>query len=84
MKSGELRKPAIHSTEEHLSSLGLAASSAKWVPSRTPLIAMYGATAGCVSWLAIDATTNQAVLALVPRSANVFCTLAVLATNQSG
>ena len=33
---------------------------------------MYGATAGCVSWLAIDATTNQAVLALVPRSANVF------------
>jgi type I restriction enzyme S subunit len=33
-----------------------------------PLIAMYGATAGVVSWLKIRAVTNQAVLAVLPRN----------------
>lgn len=68
VKSSEVNAPSITQTEEHLTSLGLQTASIKLVPPQTPLIAMYGATAGVVSWLAIEAATNQAVLAVVPRS----------------
>jgi type I restriction enzyme S subunit len=68
VKSSEVNQDEITATEELLTPAGLQASSAKWIPAGTPLIAMYGATAGQVSWLAIDATANQAVLAVVPRS----------------
>jgi type I restriction enzyme S subunit len=71
VKSGEVNLDAILSTEESLSEKGLAASNAKWIRAGTPLIAMYGATAGKVSWLAINATANQAVLAIVPRSEKI-------------
>jgi type I restriction enzyme S subunit len=71
VKSGEVNLDTILSTEESLSEKGLAASNAKWIPAGTPLIAMYGATAGKVSWLAIKATANQAVLAIVPRSEKI-------------
>jgi type I restriction enzyme S subunit len=70
VKSGEVNLDTILSTEESLSEKGLAASNAKWIPAGTPVIAMYGATAGKVSWLAVTATANQAVLAMVPRSEN--------------
>jgi type I restriction enzyme S subunit len=63
VKSAEVNAPTIFTTEETLSKRGLAASSAEWVRAATLVIAMYGATAGQVAWLAIDATTNQAVLA---------------------
>jgi len=66
VKSGEVESTHIASTEETLTEAGLAASSAKWVPKGSTLIAMYGANAGQVGRLGIDATTNQAVLALVP------------------
>lgn len=68
VKSSEVNQDEITATDELLTEAGLQASSAKWIPAGTPLIAMYGATAGQVSWLAIDATANQAVLAVVPRS----------------
>lgn len=68
VKSGELNADAIEATDETLTKAGLDRSSATWVPARTPLVAMYGATAGQVSWLAISATTNQAVLAALPKS----------------
>lgn len=66
VKSGELNLPIITDTEEKISEEAILNSNAKWVPEKTPLVAMYGATAGVVSWLAIRATTNQAVLALLP------------------
>lgn len=71
VKSGELNQDAILATEEHLTENGLKNSSAKWVPQGTPLVAMYGATAGRCAWLDIDATINQAILAVRAKSAEV-------------
>jgi type I restriction enzyme, S subunit len=71
VKSGEVNQVEITVTEETLSMRGLAASAARWVEADTPLMAMYGATAGVVSWLRVRATTNQAVLAIVPRDKRV-------------
>lgn len=68
VKSGEVNLESISATEETLTQAGFNASSAKWIPGGTPLIAMYGATAGQVTWLSIRATCNQAVLAIVPFS----------------
>ncbi len=68
IKSGEVNQDAISTTEETLSERGLAVSSAKWIAPENPLMAMYGATAGQVSWLTTRATANQAVLAIIPRS----------------
>ncbi|WP_161780334.1 restriction endonuclease subunit S [Deinococcus sp. RL] len=69
VKSGEVNRPTINDTEETITQLGLLSSSAKWIPPGTPLVAMYGATAGVVSWLQIRATANQAVLAIQPKEA---------------
>jgi type I restriction enzyme S subunit len=66
VKSSELNQVEIDRTEESITSLGYQSSSTKWVPPNTPLIAMYGATAGVVGWLSIQAVTNQAVLAVIP------------------
>jgi type I restriction enzyme S subunit len=66
VKSTEVNRESIEATDERITEFGLRNSSAKWIPSGTPLVAMYGATAGVVSWLTIRATTNQAVLAAVP------------------
>lgn len=68
VKSTELNLYSIKDTEEKLTELGFENSSAKYVPANTPLIAMYGATAGVVGWLCIKATTNQAVLAIIPKA----------------
>lgn len=68
VKSSEINLIEIVTTEETLTEQGYQSSSVKWVPIDTPLIAMYGATAGAVSWLKIRAVTNQAVLATVPQS----------------
>ncbi|WP_417473304.1 restriction endonuclease subunit S [Luteimonas mephitis] len=68
VKSAEVNQESVSSTAERITQFGLRNSSAKWVPAGTPLIAMYGATAGVVSWLAVHATTNQAVLAVVPKA----------------
>ena len=68
VKSGELRQGVITHTEENISLSGLENSSTKLVPAHTPVIAMYGATAGEVGWLSIEASTNQAVLACLPNT----------------
>lgn len=68
VKSGEVTSSNIIATEETLSDRGLATSSAKWVPAGSTLVAMYGANAGQVGRLGVDATTNQAILAVVPRT----------------
>jgi len=67
VKSSEVDNPLITETEETLTQVGVQHSSVKWVEANTPLIAMYGATAGKVGWLKIRATTNQAVLAINPK-----------------
>ena len=67
ISSGEVNQATITKTSEHITEKALKLSSAKWIPENAVLMAMYGATAGQVSKLKIRATSNQAVLALIPR-----------------
>ena len=59
----------IYKADEFISQLGLKNSSAKLFPKRTVLVAMYGQgkTRGKVALLGIEATTNQACAAILPR-----------------
>lgn len=67
IKSGELGDGEVTRTEETITDLGLAESSAKILEKGTLLIAMYGATIGKLGRVALDrAATNQAVAALLP------------------
>lgn len=66
VSSGEVNNPEIKSTFENITIEGLNNSSAKWIPKNSILVALYGATAGQVSMLRIRATSNQAVLAIIP------------------
>lgn len=66
ISSGEVNQPYITDTIEKITEEGLNNSSAKWIPKGAVLVAMYGATAGQISKTKIDATSNQAVLALIP------------------
>ncbi len=68
INSGELNHPFIVSTSNFITEEGLKNSSAKIFPKSTVLVAMYGATAGKVSLLEIEACTNQAVCAILPFS----------------
>ena len=61
IKSGEVHNNITLQTEEHITHLGLNESSTKLLPKDTVLMAMYGVTAGEVGYLAIEATTNQAI-----------------------
>lgn len=61
-KSGELNDSVINTpSEEKITELGLVKSSATLFPAGTILIALYGATAGKLSILGVEGTTNQAV-----------------------
>lgn len=64
VKSGEVNLRKITKTEEKISEVALAESSAKLAESGSVLVAMYGATAGKVARLKIDAAINQAVLSI--------------------
>jgi type I restriction enzyme, S subunit len=66
VKSGEVSQELVTETEESISALGLQSSAASIVKAGAVLIAMYGATAGAVGSLGIDAATNQAVAAVTP------------------
>jgi type I restriction enzyme S subunit len=68
VKSGELHTDLVRETEESLTHQGLAGSSAKLMPKGTVLVAMYGATAGAVSMLGVEAATNQAICSISPGS----------------
>ncbi|WP_409239059.1 restriction endonuclease subunit S [Streptomyces sp. PA5.6] len=68
LKSGEVNNPDISETEEFLTEAGLDGSSAWLVPADSVVVAMYGATAGQVGYLRASMATNQAVLALRPKS----------------
>ena len=68
VKSGEVHNNITLQTEEHITPLGLNESSTKLLPEDTVLMAMYGVTAGEVGYLAIKATTNQAICGMICRS----------------
>ena len=68
VKSGEAHNNITLQTEEYITPLGLSESSTKLLPKDTVLMAMYGVTAGEVGYLAIEATTNQAICGMICRS----------------
>ena len=67
VKSGEVNDYRIRTTEETITEVALSESAAKLIPKGSTLIAMYGATAGVVGFLEVDAATNQAIAALIPK-----------------
>jgi type I restriction enzyme, S subunit len=67
INSGEVGKFSIKSTNNYISPTGMKNSSAKLFPRGSVLLAMYGATAGRASLLEIEATTNQAICAIMPK-----------------
>ncbi len=66
INSGEVSKKEINFADSFITELGLNNSNAKLFPPGTVLLAMYGATAGKVALLNIEASTNQALCALLP------------------
>ena len=65
LKSGEVHNSISLKTDEFITQRALESSSTKLLPPDTVLMAMYGVTAGEVGYLAIPATTNQAVCGMV-------------------
>ncbi|MFA9489369.1 MULTISPECIES: restriction endonuclease subunit S [unclassified Mannheimia] len=65
--SSDLNKGFIFDVNATITELGLQNSSAKKVKKDTLLLALYGATAGVVGITRIDATINQAILAIIPK-----------------
>lgn len=68
VKSGEVHNNITLQTEEYITPLGLNGSSTKLLPKDTVLMAMYGVTAGEIGYLAIEATTNQAICGMICNS----------------
>jgi type I restriction enzyme S subunit len=68
INSGELNSPFIIEGKKFITKAGIENSSAKIFKANTLLVALYGATAGKVSLLQIEACTNQAVCAIIPNS----------------
>ena len=66
LRSGEVCQKDITQTEMFITEKGLKASSAKYYPENTVVVAMYGATAAQVGILRIEATSNQAVCGILP------------------
>jgi type I restriction enzyme S subunit len=67
IKSGQVKNEFIYEADEFITELAIKESNAKIFPIDTLLVAMYGEgkTRGQVGWLKIEATTNQAIAALV-------------------
>ena len=66
VKSRELDGAFISTTEELITKEAVTNSSAKMLPEKSVLIAMYGATVGEYGILSKPMTCNQAVCALIP------------------
>lgn len=66
LTSGEVRQSFVTKTKAFIPPEGLANSSAKLIPAGSVLIALYGATAGQVSFATVPISTNQAVCAVIP------------------
>ena len=68
LKSGEVTNNIIFDTEEYISEDALDGSSAKIIPEGAVVMAMYGATASQVAYLACQTTTNQACCNMITNS----------------
>jgi type I restriction enzyme S subunit len=66
INSGEVNASFIISSRKFITQKGLDNSSAKLFKKGTILMAMYGATAGQVSLIDLEASTNQAVCGIIP------------------
>lgn len=60
LNTKEINFNQIYKTEKTITNEGLNNSSAKWIPAKSVIVAMYGATAGKVAINRIPLTTNQA------------------------
>jgi len=65
LNTSEIKFNRIYVTEKFITNEGYSASSAKWVPANTVIVAMYGATAARVAVSKIPLTTNQACCNLI-------------------
>ncbi|WBL15230.1 restriction endonuclease subunit S [Sutcliffiella sp. NC1] len=65
LKTKEIKNKYIINAEESITKQGLEGSSAKWIPPHSVVVAMYGATAGQLGYLAKEMTSNQACCAIV-------------------
>ena len=78
LTSGEVRQSFVLDTLNYISRRGFEHSSAKMIPARSILVALYGATAGQVSMNIRPLTTNQAVSAIIPSYGNrYFCLISL-------
>jgi type I restriction enzyme, S subunit len=68
IKSGQLKDCIIKEAEEFITEEGLKYSSAKMYKEGTLLLALYGATAGKLAFLGLEAATNQAICSIIPKS----------------
>ena len=68
INSGEVGQGEVWEAKNFITETGLKNSSAKIFPKETVLLAMYGATAGKVGILKIEACTNQAVCGILPNN----------------
>ena len=66
INSGEVNASFIIASRKFITQKGLDNSSAKLFQRGTILMAMYGATAGQVSLIDLEASTNQAVCGIIP------------------
>ncbi len=62
--SSDCNSGRVASVEGRLTKAGVENSATQWIKPGTVLVALYGATAGVVAISEIDATINQAVLAI--------------------
>ena len=60
LRTQEVDFRAIEKTEMFITEEGYKNSSAKWIPEKCVIVAMYGATVGKVAYNKIPLTTNQA------------------------
>lgn len=65
VKIGDLTDGPVGATEQTITEAGLDASTARWLPADTVLVAMYGSI-GKLGILEMAATTNQAICAMQP------------------
>jgi len=65
LKTGEVSNNVVFGAEEYISKEGYKNSSAKLIPTESVLMAMYGATAGQLTYLKKEVSTNQACCAMI-------------------
>ena len=72
LQSGAICQKEITESKTFITKTGLQNSSAKLFPPNTVLVAMYGATAGQVGILRVEAATNHKRYAVSIRMKNIY------------